>query len=52
MALPNIALLDIAVDQAINIGSRLHNSTNGVIGNKPQRRRKQLSRNGSLRLAI
>ena len=27
MALPNIALPDIAVDQAINTGSRLHNST-------------------------
>ena len=27
MALPNIVLPDIAVDQAINTGRRLHNST-------------------------
>ena len=27
IALPNIALPDIVVDQAINTGSRLHNST-------------------------
>ena len=27
MALPNIALPDIAIDQDINTGSKLHNST-------------------------
>ena len=50
MALPNIALPDIAIDQAINTGSRLHNSTSvTVVVRRRNCEKKRLPKNRSVR---